>query len=395
MNIKFILLLTAGYCLILLPHAFAQKGLNEFEKTRIPGNLDNAHSENILKELAGTDSTAFTTLKTVLSSHLLTVDPSSGTVQNDLNNISTAVKNLFDAIDKGENAAVILIYRTIKIKNGANSSFDADFASLNTKIYHKQAYGDALSNYLLATKKVYFIFLDLSDQYFLDNTTDNDKKLSNTTIKIVLKKSFFKQNAEALGTIIPQFMSGATDAPNTLKVIIVEIDPKSNKSPCDIVLSNKSFKEDVTFTVHDKNFAEFQVGVVNNKFAVNNFSISAGDLAVTPHPAAKATWKSTLYATIGFNSPRELDTFRPRAKVCCGHNTHPDGFPGRQAQLQRCRFVEDEMEDTSLCIRGRIAHILQGQSLAGHQLQPRRPNKIFVDRVRLSTSLLAVRVAFI
>lgn len=306
----FLLIFLSGFILSVQ----AQEKPNEFETVRVSGDL--ANGTTILNSLKDPSTQVFTDLQTIFNAHGLTNASATGR----LNGLSDRISKAITDAGNGKNTAVILVYRNFSI-NAANQ-LNADFESVNTRVYHYQAYGDKLSSYLLATKKVFIIFIDMSDDYFKGIPGDAANQLSNATIKIVYKESSFKQQLKATSTLFA--MSGAGKTTPKLTLTLVQMDSTRVKDPCDIVISQKSFKDDLTFTIHERNFAGLQTGVVNSKLALNNFSISGGNLVVTPNDQQKTDWKSNLFAAIEFHAPRDIDNFQPIWKVLFGSNPYPD-----------------------------------------------------------------------
>jgi hypothetical protein len=227
--------------------------------------------------------------------------------------------NIFSEIEKNENISVIFLYRDMTLTDaaGGDQSIKIDFESLNSIYFHKNKVTNKWSNYLLDTKKVYVFYLDLEDKWYdVKEKQNKDKKLSNCNIEIKLKSSFFKQSFKDLVTLSKEVgaLSGS-DAKISekfkCKLTMIELSPKKIKAPCDIVIKNKSFKEDFKVEIHEKNYASFQVGLANNKFRVNNFSIAGNNLTVKPDATQKEEWKSNLNALIELHPGRDIDNFRP------------------------------------------------------------------------------------
>lgn len=304
--------------LFLTQISYAQKGQNEFELSRVEGSLDATSSVNLNNVLKGDDAGIIAQIQTILTSHSLT--PVKGSAAN-LTNISDGINSTITDITAygagpkgGSNAAVIIVYRDMSITNGAGATADIDFSSLKTLIYHKKRNQASINNYLLATKKIYFIFIDLDDAFYQNKAgVNNDKKLENTQIKIQYKTSFFKQSFQDAKTVWQGVMGGG-EVPGaaSMKFTLVEVDPNRVKEPCDIIASNKTIKEDLlTFPIHERNFASFQIGVENTNYALSNFSIANDSLSVKPDSTQKKNWKSSLYAVIELHIPRDIDNFQP------------------------------------------------------------------------------------
>jgi hypothetical protein len=308
---------------------YAQKGQNEFEKRRVEGILDQNIAIDLNKLLAKDDPAIINKIKEIFANNSLKEVPrtaSSETVSKgsdiSIRNLSIDIKSTIENIEKlgngssgGENAGVIIVYRSMKIAETEDETTKIDFPSLKTLIYHKKRNSTEISNYLLATKKVYFIFIDLDDDFYTlaEDHSSEDKKLSNTIIQINYKTSFLKQSLQGVKSIWQNTMGGAAQPYRPrMKFTLIEVDPKRIKDPCDIVGVNKTISEDLlTFTVHEKNFASIQVGLENTKYALNNFSISGGNLVVKPNDTQKENWKSSLYSVIELHIPRDIDNFQP------------------------------------------------------------------------------------
>ena len=223
-------------------------------------------------------------------------------------------------------SAIIFIYRTMVIDPNAKlgpapvtggpppkgPGLSIDFSSLNTVIYNKDISGK-LSNYLYATKNVLIVYVDASSEYYSqpDNTNNQPNQLVNSIVQINYKTSFFSQSFKDLTTLISSVgvLSSQNVQSPKLTLTFVLIDPKRIKDPCDIVIQNKTFAKDLTFSVHERNFASFQTGLVNNKYTLNNFSISNVNLNVTPDTT---NWQSHIYALLEFHPwGRDIDNFLP------------------------------------------------------------------------------------
>jgi hypothetical protein len=284
----------------------AQQGQSEFESTRLYADLSNSYSQNLINALNKDDESTFAQLQEIFSSNELTNAAPSA----ELGTLKTEVSNALKVIENGGDVSVVLVYRTL---TNIGSNFDIDYSSINTKIFHKTKSTGKFTNYLLATKNVYFVFVDQSDDYYSSSDVNNvDKKLFGTAIKIIYKTSHMKQSFKALVKVWGA-MGGA--AGPKLGITVVKIKPSRIKDPCDIILSNKSFKEDLTFSIHEANIASFQIGVSNSKLSAKNLSISNGNLVIKPNEAQSEEWKSNAYALFEIHLPRDIDNFRPLWKT--------------------------------------------------------------------------------
>jgi hypothetical protein len=291
------LLLTATF-------ANAQQGQTEFESSRLYADLESNPSQTLIAALKQDDATAFKALQSIFKTTgtLTGADPA-----NQLAQVQKEIDIALTDVDAGKNSAVILIYRTF---SQTGTDLKIDYSSLNTKVFHKMNKSDThFSNYLWGTKNIYFIFLDGSNNYFKTSDANNvDKKLTASTIKINYKTSYFKQSFNDLVKVWGE-LGGATVP--LLGMTIVKVNASRVKDPCDLVVSNKSFKADQTFTIHEKNFASFQVGVTNSKLNVQDISISGGNLTVKPSADQTKDWKSNAYALLEIHPARDIDNLRP------------------------------------------------------------------------------------
>lgn len=325
MKFLLLLLLLTG----LQTSMFAQENQNEVIKSSVTGIIDKTPAD-VMEELKTKDKNdVFNFLKELVKG-AAGFTKSSGNLRNFSQDIYTSDEdNLFKSIGNNENAAIIFMYRNVSVDDdtdpagaaGNKTGLKIDFESLNTLYFHKDRLTEKWSNYLLATKKVYLFILDLEDKFYADNAKqDMDKKLTNSIIKINYKTSFFKQSFKDLIQVGKQLgsMGGAKTTISSkyhFTLTMIEIDPKRIKAPCDIAVKNTSFKEDFLIPVHEKNVATFQVGLVNKKFRINNFSIESQKLVVKPDSAQKAEWKSNLYALVELHLPRDIDNFKPLWKA--------------------------------------------------------------------------------
>lgn len=302
---------------------------SEFVKTQVSFNYDSTNAIiGLLK--ANNKNTIFSFLQTIIQRQVGN--------HNELGYVShylTDSGGLFNRIAAGENTAAIVVYRDMDTArftppgaSGPTLNYTADFESLNSIIYQKRTIlkgtsrknrTDTIwSDYLLDTRDIILIYVDYEDGYYRQNNEEH-KKLSNSEIKIVYHTSFFKNSFKDLKTVITGSMSGGgSSAVPSIKITIVQLNKRAIKSPCDIVIQNKSFKKNLEFEIHERNFASFQVGVINNKYRANNFSISEGNLVVKPDDTQKEEWKSNLFAAIEFHPigygpawGRDIDNFNP------------------------------------------------------------------------------------
>jgi len=301
--------------------SYAQKGQNEFEKKRNAGELDPATSVSLVQAINTDDASFFSGLSDIFSGAKLQPNANSTTAltatqtaitTKQLNTIQDNVKNVLDKITNGDNVAVIALYRTFTVSAAAPGTpvqFKPDFSSLNVKVFHKKhANEKEFSNYLLATKTVYLLFIDMSDAYYQANPSQMDQRLGASTVKINYRTNRFKQSFSDLKGVWQAM--GASQSPQ-LSITIVEVEPSRIKDPCDIVVSNKSFKNDQTVTIHESNIASFQIGVSNSKLDVQNISLSGGNLTIKPSADQSTSWKSNAYAILETHIPRDIDNFRP------------------------------------------------------------------------------------
>lgn len=298
--------------------AKAQQGQNEFESKRSNGDLPALESAVLVTTLHQSDSNIFSRLQNIFKNKKLKPAANdtalaTGSKQSqagtNLDEFQTELSGAFDQVTNGDNTAIIVVYRSFSVVTGANPSFNPDFSSLNVKVFHKKSKtATDYSNYLLATKTVYFVLIDISNDYFQANKDKVDQQLSASTIKVNYRTSYFKQSFQAIQGVW-KAMGGNTSS--QLGLTLIKVTPSRIKDPCDIVLSNKSFKSDQTFTIHENNVASFQVGVSNSKLAINNISIAGGNLVVKPDANQSTSWKSDAYAIVELHIPRDIDNFRP------------------------------------------------------------------------------------
>lgn len=184
----------------------------------------------------------------------------------------------------------------IIFKNSADAYFKEE-KEIVKQILHKR--NQKFSEYLLGTKKILIVILG----------GEND--LQKAEISIKHNKTFFTQSFEDLRTAISTLKGVSIQLP--CKIILIK--EKEIKPPSDLIIKHDSLKQDIVFTIHERNIASFQVGVINNKFSLNNFSISNGNLVVKPDSIQKSQWKSNLYASLEMHIPRDIDNFQPIYKT--------------------------------------------------------------------------------
>ncbi|PTQ95508.1 hypothetical protein C8P68_10513 [Mucilaginibacter yixingensis] len=300
---------TKPYLILLLvlssmTRLYAQQGQTEFESSRVYADLENTPSKQLISALRKDDASAFKQLQQIFQND---GDLTGANPSEKLGDMKAGLAQALKDVNDGKNVAVILVYRTLT-DNAAN--FDIDFSSLNVKVFHKAHRTDTLySNYLLATKTVYFVLVDGSNDFFANSESANvDKKLTTSTVKVNYKTSYLKQSFNDLVKVWGSM--GAAPVPK-LGVTMIKVNASRIKDPCDIVLSNKSFKADQTFTVHEMNYGSFQVGVTNSKLNVQDVSISGGNLTVKPSADQAKDWKSNAYAILELHPGRDIDNFRP------------------------------------------------------------------------------------
>jgi hypothetical protein len=307
----------------------AKPGQNEFEKTRASAILQQTETKQLINDLKDDPDKVITYLQKnlIISGNFSNYPADFSICANSIAGTGTT-NNIFNSIDLGENVAIILVYRDMQYNGNV---LEIDFTTVNSFIYHKERKSIfkpsniSSSNYLLNTKKVVFIFIDLEDNYYSATNTSNDKKLNNTLTKIKYETSFFEKSFKDLKNAIPTLGtmgdSKINDKTFSLKITIVDMSTSRIKPPCNIILSNKSFSEDLSFKIHENNIGSFQIGIVNNKFSANNFQIKNDSLFVTGDTTEKADWKSNLYAIIEIHPQgRDIDNFRPLWKVLFANN---------------------------------------------------------------------------
>jgi hypothetical protein len=277
------------------PNSLSQQGINLFSKIKIIELL----KQDILYK-SSLSAEDYKKIVDVLSDNQikkgLSAKDSNG-IQNILRN--TEVKKLFtDLLDAEE---LKLKKSNDSISNylqASNATFIENKTVIKT-ILHKKS--EIFSDYLLETKQIMIIILGGAGD------------LQKGQISIKNNKSFFTQSMENLISISTDVFKGVGVSSLPCKIIILE--PSKIKPPSEIFIKDSSIKEDISFTVHERNVASFQIGVVNNKFQLNNFSISGGNLLVKPDSSQKANWKSNLYALIEIHIPRDIDNFTPIYKI--------------------------------------------------------------------------------
>lgn len=308
----FLLLITSFILIVKFPSFLqAQTNDNEFISRYGYGNLDAANSKTLADKLQeGDKDNIYGHLKNIFNNQTFT--DKKGKFDEAVTSLKTAFKRLDD---NKTNTGIVVIYRDMFVKldgNNQPASYDVDFGTINTLIISKDKYKTGLQSYLLETKSLFLVYIDVEDEHYIQNPDDRQKNLKSVTVDIDYLTSFFRQSLKDLIKFTSEIKSMSGPAPvNRLKIIITELSPGGIKPPCKIELQHKSFPENPSFTVHERNLASFQVGLVNNKFNANNFSLSGDTLIVKADSTEKATWKSNLYASLELHFPRDIDRFDP------------------------------------------------------------------------------------
>jgi hypothetical protein len=313
----------AAACALVMT-TFAQLSTTEYRK-KISFTIDSTHTANILAILQNKNKTTlFDDIRTLLTSNAA----SFANVDGISSALSAANDGSYKRINEGENSAMVLMFRDMQLDvvTQLGNKAKIDYESQNIVVFHKRKMYDKgtkkdvvqWTDYLLGTRDVFFVYIDFDDKYYI-GSGDEEKQLSNSEETIVYHTSFLKKSFQDLKTIITGSMSGggATGTPG-IKITIVKYNAKRVDSPCDLVIKNKSFKENVEVEIHDRNFASFQTGVINDKYTVSNVSLSGGNLVIKPNDDQKEEWKSNLYAAFefhpfGYNNAwgRDIDNFKP------------------------------------------------------------------------------------
>jgi hypothetical protein len=200
------------------------------------------------------------------------------------------LNNFLENISKKNNYAFMISdMRAVDIKN-----------HIPSYILHKGVNGEWTS-YLKGKTKIAIIEL-----------TNKDQDL-HPELKITYRNSLLKQSLID-GIKLYKSLSATTpfDSINLKDVNlgIKFINAKSIKSPLTIQNSISNAIKD-TLDIHDLNWATIQVGVQNTNYSLNNFSISNGNLNVTPDSTQKKVWKSNLFIAFEVHIPRDIDNFKP------------------------------------------------------------------------------------
>jgi hypothetical protein len=292
-----VLVLISGY-------SAAQSGKNEFERQRLECSLDAANSKELVSALDAGGEAAYTKLKGIFGNSTV-LSSTNSLAKKQIGSFAGEIAAVMEDVDKGKNAAVLIVYR--KITALPNGEYAADYTTLNTVYGHREKKKGALSSYLLSTKKIYLVLVDVDDAVYQNDELKRDKKLSLASVKIKYRTGRFEQSWKDLLDV--GMMS--SQSINTLNLTLIQIAPERIKDPCDIILSHSAFKEDQVYTVHESNLATFQIGVTNSKIAVSNISITGGDLVIKPNDDQTKDWKSNAYALLEIHLPRDVDRFPP------------------------------------------------------------------------------------
>ncbi|MGY3211535.1 hypothetical protein [Mucilaginibacter sp. HD30] len=306
------LLLTPLLFVSMAASLMAQSGVNQtYEAKRLSCTLANSAAVKLVNSLSADNLVTYQALTAFLAAG----DNSLSTTGNaaDLAALKAEISSAFT--DK--RAGVIFVYRRmVATTNAAGiTTFAPDPDQTNTitnSIVFHNVTANSISNYLYETKKLYVVLVDMPDSFYAaGSAADNEKKLSGTSVKINYKKSYFSQSFSDLLTAVRAMgVMGAANEIN-LGITLVKVDPNKVRTPCDLVLSNPSFKNDLTFNIHESNVASFQIGVANSQLNVKNISISDNNLVVKPSSDQATSWKSDAYALLEIHLPRDVDNFRP------------------------------------------------------------------------------------
>ncbi len=221
------------------------------------------------------------------------------------------LKRFINGIDSSKNRVIIIEYYSFS-KDENNIAPDGPPSIESIIISQSKYQKNGWSSYLLGKKDVLIIEVNTPTQNF-----------DNTTVKVNLKTSLTKQTwMDALTVLkaaagpIPEdeFIQGVS-------LTFKEVDKTKLKAPCEIIDSVKS-KELIKTLIHDKNIVTLQIGVENTNYSLKNFSISSGNLVVTPDSSQKKSWKSNLFVVAEFHLPRDVDNFQPLWKALFGKNTY-------------------------------------------------------------------------
>ena len=209
---------------------------------------------------------------------------------------NSKIKFLLTEELEGRKIVLLKKLKQIDDKTTKNTPSFEEGKDIVQTIIHKK--NGRFSDYLLTTKKIMFVILG------------GDSDLQKAEIIIKNRKNYFKQSFEDLISAIPSLKGVTSEL--TCKLIILN-ENKINP-PCELIVKQDSIK-DIVFTIHEKNVASFQIGVVNSKMQLNNYSLTGGNLVVKPDATQKTNWKSNLYALIELHIPRDIDNFRPIYKT--------------------------------------------------------------------------------
>ena len=230
----------------------AQQGANEFESNRIYTDLAKAPANSLATALNGSDDDIFKNLKTLFDPKTC---PLTGVgTAPDLPILIKEISSALTDIENPGNAAVIVVFRPLTgVAAGNSFTFTEDFTKTTVKVLHNRSKtGDKFSGYLLATKTVYFVLVDLNDDYYELEPKTKDNKLSNLTTKVNYRTGMFKQSFLDLQGVIK---AQGGNVSTSLRVTLIKMNPARIKDPCDIVASHPKFQNDQTFTIHERNVA--------------------------------------------------------------------------------------------------------------------------------------------
>ncbi|MGN8059703.1 hypothetical protein ACTJKN_25730 [Pedobacter sp. 22163] len=294
--------------LLFYSSAFAQSGSKDFESKRMDCSLNSDLSKKLFDALNNGDVDIQKAMKAIFADSV-NVTTSNKVAANLYTGFRKEISMTLADIEKGKNAAVIVIYR--KLLNGGalngTTEYQVDLSNLNTTVIHGKVNDFKYDNYLLATKRVYVILVDLHEKVYLDDQSKRQEKLSLAKIDLVYRQSKFSQSFKE---VVNLFDMGGGDG-DKLTLTLIKINPDRIKDPCDIVVSHPKFPKDLVYTIHEQNLATFQVGVTNSKIAVKNISLTGNDLVVKPDDQQKKDWKGSAYALLELHLPRDIDRFQP------------------------------------------------------------------------------------
>ncbi len=183
------------------------------------------------------------------------------------------------------------------------SNFRTDSVITPTQSYTLCKTNDGkYSNYLLGNTKIYLF------EIYSDTAVMDPNSLSGSSIQVTNNTSVTSQSFKDL----LQVFSSKGKSKELLYILVKEIDQKKISPPTTITDSCLLPKvKKISFKLHEKNFITFQVGVMATNYNLNDFSISSGNLVVTPDSTQKKSWKSNMFAVVEFHLPRDIDNFGP------------------------------------------------------------------------------------